>query len=475
MEVFSSEWAAAWREQLNASDAFRRSGDGWRGSLVVATGAGKNGAAARAVLLDLHDGACRAARAADAGDLERADFLLRAEPEVWRRVLAGSLDPIWGLLSGRLRLERGSMSRLVPHARAASELVAAAGRLGGRFPGDGPAPTGAETAAEARPSERPAAEPAAEARAGRQGEGGGRHPGPPGAAPEPVYQSTSSRGLDRRCLPLRLWEKAKRAGIWNPSDFDFAADRRDWQGLDDAERDVLLRLTSLFQAGEESVTVELLPLIAAIAAEGRLEEEIYLTSFLWEEAKHVELFRRFLDEVAADASDLARYHTPAYRRIFYRELPAAMRRLETDRSPEAQARASVTYNLIVEGVMAETGYRGYGAILERHGLMPAMQQAVERLRGDESRHLAYGVFLLSRLVAEHGEPVWRAVERRMEELLGPTLELIAEVFAQYERMPFGLELADFTDFAQLQFRNRLERIERARRQGVEEVLYGGAA
>ena len=56
----------------------------------------------------------------------------------------------------------------------------------------------------------------------------------------------------------------------------------------------MLRLTSMFQAGEEAVVLDLLPLVAVVAAEGRLEEELYLTSFLWEEAKHVETFRRFL-------------------------------------------------------------------------------------------------------------------------------------------------------------------------------------
>ena len=50
----------------------------------------------------------------------------------------------------------------------------------------------------------------------------------------------------------------------------------------------MLHLTSLFQAGEEAVTLDLLPLIRAIAQEGRIEEEMYLTTFLWEEAKHVD-------------------------------------------------------------------------------------------------------------------------------------------------------------------------------------------
>lgn len=37
--------------------------------------------------------------------------------------------------------------------------------------------------------------------------------------------------------------------------------------------------------------------------------------------------------------------------------------------------------------------------------MPGMQQVVEYLKRDESRHLAYDVYLLSRLVAERGDPL----------------------------------------------------------------------
>jgi len=53
----------------------------------------------------------------------------------------------------------------------------------------------------------------------------------------------------------------------------------DWQSLAAEEQDLLLRLTALFQAGEEAVTLDLLPLIQVIAEEGRLEEEMYLTTF----------------------------------------------------------------------------------------------------------------------------------------------------------------------------------------------------
>lgn len=262
---------------------------------------------------------------------------------------------------------------------------------------------------------------------------------------------------------MRLFEKAKRRGIWNPSEIDFARDRGDWGRLAAEERDVLLRLTSLFQGGEESVALDLLPLIETVAAEGRLEEELFLATFLFEEAKHVDLFRRFLDEVAGDTGDLARFHGPSYRDLVYVELPAALGRLRSDRSPIAQAEASVTYNMIVEGVLAETGYHAYFSILERNDLMPGMRAGVAKLKEDESRHIAYGVHLLSRLVASHGEPVWSAVQARFERLLPLALGVVQEIFEAHQPMPFGLSPDDFLGFAMSQFERRFARLELVRR------------
>ena len=297
-----------------------------------------------------------------------------------------------------------------------------------------------------------------------------------------TFQTLGPRGLDHRLPPMTLWRKAKKLGIWDPQAIDFEQDARDWAGLTDLQKEVLLHLTCLFQAGEESVTLDLLPLILVIAEEGRLEEEMYLTSFLWEEAKHVEAFRRFLDEVVRSGStngealgDLTRFETPSYRRMFHQELPAALNRLRSDSSPIAQAEASVTYNMIVEGVLAETGYHAYRQMLERNGILPGMQKVVRHLEGDESRHMAYGVFLLSRLVAEHGDGVWAAIESRMGTLLPVALGVVSELFATYEELPFGLELDEFTAYAMTQFQRRFQRIEKARGQTLEEICRQGAA
>ena len=285
-----------------------------------------------------------------------------------------------------------------------------------------------------------------------------------------MHQSfaTTTRGLDRTLPPMRLYEKAKRLGIWNPTDIDLSKDKADWSTLKDDEKDLTLRLLAMFVAGEEAVTLDLLPLIQIIAKEGRVEEEMFLTTFLFEEAKHTDFFRRFLDDVADVNADLTRYHTDNYRHIFYDALPAALSALEADSSPSAQIRASVTYNMVVEGVLAETGYHAFFTMLERNDLMPGLRKGISLLKQDESRHIAYGVYLLSRLVAEHPEE-WDTLDMQMNSLLPSAIGVIGDAFAAYDIVPFGLVEDDFVSYAMSQFTKRFERLEKARGAGLDEI------
>ncbi len=275
-----------------------------------------------------------------------------------------------------------------------------------------------------------------------------------------LFQTTSARGLDRSSLPMRLFEKAKRRGIWNPSEIDFSQDRVDWLKLADDERDVLLRLSTLFLGGEESVALDLIPLLETVASEGRLEEELYLASFLFEEAKHVDFFRRFLDEVVETREDLASYLSSSYVRLVGEELPGALQRLRYDRSGEAQVRASVTYNLVVEGILAETGYHGFFTVLDRRGILPGVRYGISRLQDDEARHIAFGISFLSRWIHAEGASAWQAIQRRFDELLPLAFGVVTEIFEPYPVIPFGLAPQDFLDFAMLQSSRRIARLER---------------
>ncbi len=280
--------------------------------------------------------------------------------------------------------------------------------------------------------------------------------------------ATTTRGLNRDLPPMRLYEKAKKLGIWNPSDIDFSKDKQDWATFKDDEKDLIWLLLALFAAGEEAVTLDLLPLIEVIAREGRIEEEMFLTTFLFEEAKHTDFFRRFLDEVCDAPVDLSHYHTNNYKQIFYEILPEALLGLKVDQSPAAQIRASVTYNMVVEGVLAETGYHAFFTMLERNDLMPGLRKGISLLKQDESRHIAYGVFLLSRLIAENPQE-WENLEMYMNTQLPLAIGVIGDAFARYDVVPFGLVEEDFVNYAMSQFSKRFERLEKAKGQSLDEI------
>ncbi|PNY79755.1 R2-like ligand-binding oxidase [Deinococcus koreensis] len=277
-----------------------------------------------------------------------------------------------------------------------------------------------------------------------------------------VHLKAVQAGLNHSSLPMRLYHKAKRLGIWNPADLDFAQDARDWAGLDAPSQAMLGALTSLFVGGEEAVTLELLPLMLAVSRSGQTEEALYLTTFLFEEAKHTEFFERVQREVMTLQGDLSGWHGPAYRTVFYEELPGALGALLSDDSPLALARASTTYNMIVEGVLAETGYQAIRTMLQGRGLMPGVCQGITLLQRDESRHIAYGLHLLSRLIRQD-EAVWPAIQARMDELLPHALGVIPETLGRPELDGAALrpDLDELIGYALSQFQKRVALLERA--------------
>jgi ribonucleoside-diphosphate reductase beta chain len=260
------------------------------------------------------------------------------------------------------------------------------------------------------------------------------------------------------------------AKFWNPADIDFSQDRADWERLSESEREIATVLCAQFIAGEESVTQDIQPFMRAMRSEGRLADEMYLTQFAFEEAKHVEVFRRWLDAVGV-TRDLSGYVTnPAYQRMFGEELPASLDVLATDPSPAAQVRASVTYNHVVEGMMALTGYYAWHKICVERDILPGMQELVRRIGDDERRHMAWGTFTCRRHVAAD-DANWAVFESRMMELIPTAVENTVEFFAPFSagQVPFDLDPDEFTSYAQDKGFRRMGTIGSARNRPVGEI------
>ena len=267
--------------------------------------------------------------------------------------------------------------------------------------------------------------------------------------------------LNHAALPMVNYHKAKDL-LWDPRHIDYAPDRRDWAALTDRERDLILRVGALFHAGEEAVAHDLAPLLVAVRREGdHLEDEFFLTTQIFEEAKHMEFFDRWFDEVVGGEVDLAAFLGESYDTIFYQVLPEALNRLLIDHSAIAQVEASVVYHMIIEGVLAETGYHGFYQALKKRGVLPGLVQGIEYVQRDEARHIAFGVYFLQRHIQARPD-LWTVIEERMNELLPAALAVVGDVFTPYQdKVPFDLDMVEMVEYASTQFTQRLTAIERA--------------
>lgn len=277
------------------------------------------------------------------------------------------------------------------------------------------------------------------------------------------FASLSGGGLKQDSFPLRLFSKGN-AKHWNPADIDFTQDAADFAAMTDDERWQCCALAAQFLAGEESVTQDLQPFVAAMAAEGRFADEMYLTQFVFEEAKHTQAFRLWFDAVGM-TDDLHSYieHNDHYMEIFTKALPESLYALGDDPSPRNQVRASVTYNHIVEGTLALTGYFAWHKICAERGILPGLQKVIKHIGDDERRHMAWGTFTCRRHVAAD-DSLYDVVDERMQELMVPAMGVVTGTVDRFPdgQVPFEIDINELAEYAMDKLGRRLGAIESAR-------------
>jgi putative sterol carrier protein len=138
LELFSDAWGRAAAGVLQSSEAYRAAAKTWEGAMVFTLQADSSLGVpeARSVYFDLWHGDCREGRAATAHDLETAPYVISADAFTWKQVLEGKLEPISGLLRGKLKLTKGNMAVLARYVLAAKELVNGSKAVPTQFPGE---------------------------------------------------------------------------------------------------------------------------------------------------------------------------------------------------------------------------------------------------------------------------------------------------------------------------------------------------
>ncbi len=131
---FSAEWVAAYRAAINANPAYKTAGADWTHGVVALICKAQPPGFPRdvGIWLDLDRGICRDAKLVSPEEAMKAPFCITGEYGRWKQVLRKELEPIKGMMQGKLKL-KGDLPIIVRQVASAQELVNSAGTLDTKF------------------------------------------------------------------------------------------------------------------------------------------------------------------------------------------------------------------------------------------------------------------------------------------------------------------------------------------------------
>ena len=133
------------------------------------------------------------------------------------------------------------------------------------------------------------------------------------------------------------------------------------------------------------------------------EEATFLASQQVDEARHMQFYARFQDEVIAAPATIADHvarSRRATRRAVRDHLRSSARRPPTGGSsptrPIAVAKVDfvTTYHVIIESTLGLTAFEFITRYLREHELLPGFVDGYSHIHHDEQRHIGYGVWYL---------------------------------------------------------------------------------
>jgi ribonucleoside-diphosphate reductase beta chain len=96
----------------------------------------------------------------------------------------------------------------------------------------------------------------------------------------------------------RRWEESQ----WSPFAIDLSRDAEQWPALGETVRALLVFVLSSLMVAEERITTKFSGLVGAYGSE---EEAAFLATQQVDEARHMQFYARFQDEVVADPGLIA--------------------------------------------------------------------------------------------------------------------------------------------------------------------------
>jgi ribonucleoside-diphosphate reductase beta chain len=281
------------------------------------------------------------------------------------------------------------------------------------------------------------------------------------ATSDPAVQSAADSGggnlLSYEQL-YQLWERQQ----WSVHAIDFTQDRKDWwERIPEEERFQRMYGLSSFFIGEQKVADELGPMMRAAPTE---QMRIFLCTQIADEARHVEFFNRFYDEVGVlDAGDLherlketAAHVNPEFNVLFDEMLGGRVDRLaQKPEDLELLVETITLYHMVIEGMLALTGQHFILQYNEEQGTLPGFVEGFNNVARDEHRHVAFGARFL-REMAQADTRYADAIQRMLVEVAPIADAVLRPKWYEDGQELFGVTLDETREFAMTALGRRLK-------------------
>ncbi len=199
----------------------------------------------------------------------------------------------------------------------------------------------------------------------------------------------------------RRWEESQ----WSPFAIDLSRDQQQWPALSSDQRDIVHFVCSSLMVAEERITTKFSGLVGAHGTE---EEATFLTTQQVDEARHMQFYARFQDEVVASPAEIAAHVTrarghvsEAFRQLFDVALVEAHEQLVAAPADlTAKVRFITLYHQILEATLGLTSFKFITDYLNDNELLPGFVEGYSKIHHDETRHIGYGVWFLRETIRE---------------------------------------------------------------------------
>jgi putative sterol carrier protein len=132
---WSEGWIREYQKMINSSEEYKKSGATWTaGAVCLVVSANPTVGFDREVgiWLGLHNGVCEEIKIVNLEEAQKAPFVITGDYSRWKQVVLGQLDPIQGMMQGKLKL-KGDLPTIVRYVKASQDLVKCASKVDTQF------------------------------------------------------------------------------------------------------------------------------------------------------------------------------------------------------------------------------------------------------------------------------------------------------------------------------------------------------